>query len=212
MSTSQAPLLAGNGLGLVREIALAKRVQQGLERLYRLELGLCVSDFMFGADAGERESLFVRASQDNGLEVSLRVPRMTAATKDGASVDTLCQLIEGVSHFVYVVHRAQHARETTQLELELQAEVDKYVVLAESTGCTTVEGSARLRAQLYGQVEFTHTHDSELGARYRTANTAANRFLRKLERRHLARARYDALRADLRAFYESGQEGKLRAA
>jgi hypothetical protein len=210
LSASQAPLLAGNGLGLVREIALAKRVQQGLERLYRLDLGLCVSEFMFGADAGERETLFVRATQDQGLEVSLRVPRM--APNNGTSIDTLCQLIEGVSHFVYVVHRAQHARETTQLELELQAEVDKYVVLAESTGCTTVESSERLRAQLYGQVEFTHAQDSEIGARYRTANTAANRFLRRLERRHLARARYDALRADLRAFYEAGQEGKLRAA
>ena len=41
----------------------------------------------------------------------------------------MCQLIEGVSHFVYVADRARRKLPATQLELELQAEIDKYVLL-----------------------------------------------------------------------------------
>src|SRR5262249_997090 len=35
--------------------------------------------------------------------------------------------LEGVSHFVYLVWNASHDRPVTTLELELQAEIDKYV-------------------------------------------------------------------------------------
>ena len=36
--------------------------------------------------------------------------------------------VEGVSHFVYLVHRARQERPVSAVELELQAEVDKYLV------------------------------------------------------------------------------------
>ncbi len=196
--------LAGNGVELVRERALAKRVQCGLERVYRLDRVADVGDFLHGAGAGERETLLVRDAGDGDLEMTLRLPQLEA----DANLDALCQIIEGVSHFVYVVERARTLRETTQLELELQAEVDKWVVLGASMRAFNARRSAALRTQLYERVVFEH--DGELGERYRVANDAANRFVRRLERQYVDRERYSELRAELRRFFQVGQEEKLR--
>ena len=74
-------------------------------------------------DVDERESLLLRES-DGGLEMALVVPSRAANDHDG-----WLQLAEGVSHFVYVANRARQELPSTQLELELQAEVDKFVLL-----------------------------------------------------------------------------------
>ncbi len=197
--------LDGNGVELVRERALAKRVQGGLERVYGLERVADVGDFLHGAEAGEREALLLREADGGDLEVTLRLPQLE---EGDAGLDALCQIIEGVSHFVYVVERARTNRETTQLELELQAEVDKWVVLGASIRAFDAVRSAALRAQLYERVVFEH--EGELGERYRLANDAANRFVRRLEREYVDRERYGDLRAELRRFFQVGQEEKLR--
>ena len=204
---SDAGRLAGTGAALIRERALAARVQAGLERIYQLDRVADVGDFLHGGEEGEREVLLVRESDDGSLEVSLRLPRFE--TQD-ASLDALCQVIEGVSHFVYVVERARTRRETTQLELELQAEVDKWVVLAASMRSFDAETSAGLRARLYEAVRFDQGGDSEVGERYRVANDAAHSFVRRLERDYVRKERYGDMRSELRRFFQVGQEEKLR--
>jgi hypothetical protein len=205
-----AARLAGNGVALVRERALASRVQAALERMYGLERVAdvvdFVADFVAQGESFEREALLLREAQDGTLEVSLHLPIL----EEEAELDTLCQIIEGVSHFVYVAERARACREATQLELELQAEVDKWVVLAASMHAFDAHRSARLRVRLYESVEFAHEAHTELGERYRIANDAANRFVRRLERDFVVPARFGAMRTELRRFFHVGQEEKLR--
>jgi hypothetical protein len=226
---SDARRLAGNGAGLVREQALAARVQGALERVYQLDRVADVGDFLQGGEEGEREVLLVREADDGALEVRLRLPRLeryapgavstprgeeeaarSTPDRGGADLDRLCQIIEGVSHFVYVVERARTQRGTTQLELELQAEVDKWLVLAASMQPFDVDCSAALRIRLYEQVAFEHDMASELGERYRMANDTAHRFVRRLEREYVGGARFREMRAELRRFFHVGQEEKLR--
>ena len=209
MTTERAALLAGNGAGLVREIALAGRVQAGLERLYHLDRAAAVDDFVVGADEGERETLFVREAEDGALEMLLRMPRLG---EGGGDLDAICQIIEGVSHFVYVAERAARQRETTQLELELQAEVDKWVVLAASVPDFDERASRRLREQLFEHASFVHDEESERGERYRVASLCARRFVARLERDFVARARFGDMQRELRRFFHLGQGEKLRAA
>jgi len=203
--------LAGNGVDLVRELALARAVQRALARLYQIEDVPDVHAFVEHAGEGERESLHLRRGEDGVLEVSLRLPTLAPG------LDALCQLIEGVSHFVYVADRARVDREATQLELELQAEVDKYVVLlasAEEPGTerAAVARSERLRARLYERVRFCHAPESETGDRYRVANATAAKFARRLEREFIAPRRLVQMRDELRLFFRMGQEDKLRYA
>jgi hypothetical protein len=103
------------------------------------------------------------------------------------------------------------------LELEVQAEVDKWVVLAGSMPSFDAERSAALRYRLYEGVSFSHGDESEVGRRYRVANDVAHAFVRRLESRYLARRahhecreRVHELRAALRRFFHVGQEEKLR--
>ncbi len=200
--------LEGNGALLVREIALASRIQRGLENLYRLDHAANVDDFVHHADDGEREGLLVRETE-GGLELRLHLPRLGSG---GEHLDPICQIIEGVSHFVYLADRASRDRETTQLELELQAEVDKYVVLAASLESFDERTSRRLRARLYERVSFIHAPDTIEGERYRVANERARRFTGRLEREFIVRARYTELREELRRFFHMSQGDKLRAA
>jgi hypothetical protein len=215
--------LAGNGVELVRlaerqrdglpvssntgrESTLAARVQAGLERIYQLDRIADVLDYVRSTDEGQREALLVRQGDDGAVEVSLRLPLLEGQ----GSLDAVCQIIEGVSHFVYVVERARVDREATQLELELQAEVDKWVVFAASMGAFDTARSAALRARLFEGVTFAHDEDSEAGERYRIANDVAHRFVRRLERRYVEHGRFGEMRAELRRFFHVGQEEKLR--
>jgi len=120
---------------------------------------------------------------------------------------------------VYLANRAHQEREATQLELEMQAEVDKYVVLAASlatprgpgdTRKLDVRSSAALRRRLYEKVSFSHEVGSELGERYRIANDLAHTFVRRLERDFVGAGRFGEMREVLRRFYRMGQADKLR--
>lgn len=213
--------LEGNGVPLLRERAVAASVQRALECLYQLDRAADVEHFMEEAARDEREALLVKQAADGAVEMALRVAPLARREFDLATdkdLDPLCQLIEGVSHFVYLADRATRDRATTQLELEVQAEVDKYVVLvasvsggAQTAGHEAPAASARLRERLFSRVSFLHDVASEEGRRYRLANDAAQRFTGRLEREFLARNRYGEMRAELRRFFQMGQEDKLRA-
>jgi hypothetical protein len=215
MRGGSAPLLEGNGAGLLRERALAAAIQGGLERLYQLDRVADVGAFVAAAAPGGREALLVRTADDGAVEMSLHLPLLGKREVDvlaGEDLDPLCQIIEGVSHFVYLASRASEDRRTTQLELEVQAEVDKYVVLAAALGPLDTRNSRRLRGRLFDDVSFADAPETETGSRYRTANRAAARYARRLERSYVGQRRVRELYRELRSFYRMGQEEKLRVA
>lgn len=176
-------------------------MQSSIERFYGISRVADVSDFI--THGAGREQLIVREADDGAVELRLELPRIDD------DLDGVCQIIEGVSHFVYVARRASQDRKATALELEIQAEVDKYVVLAGDLETLDVSRSARLRNRLYERVTF---NNAMLEERYRIANDTALRFTRRLEKTHVAERRYSALRNELHAFFASGQEDKLRRA
>jgi hypothetical protein len=202
--------LRGNGAFFVRELALAKRVQAALERLHGLDRVVELDAYVHVAEGNDgRETLLVRDPGDGAIELELHLPRLL----DG-NFDRVSQIVEGVSHFVYVTHRAANDRQTTQLELEIQAEVDKYAFFASmiaeaSSFCR--EKSTRLRERLYGNVQYTSNSAEEL-ARYREANAVASRYTGKLQAKYLDLAKLAPLREQLRKFFQSGLGEKLHAA
>jgi hypothetical protein len=177
-------------------------IQRRLETYYGLERTPDVTDFAEAAPAGGREQLLVRESAE-AVELALIVPR--APARDGAN-DTWLQLLEGVSHFVYVVERVRTGLPTTQLELELQAEVDKFVLLGLEPG-SDHESARRLHAHLYENGHFLDPSGTEAGERYRLANDLAAR----LGARLLGRDASETRRL-LRRFYRAGQTDKIALA
>lgn len=152
-----------------------------------------------GLDSEEREALLLRESE-GGLEMALIVPG-TAANDH----DAWLQWAEGVSHFVYIANRARQELPSTQLELELQAEVDKFVLLVLEQLPYDRGEAFEVHARLFERVRFLHDPGTELGDRYRTANDLAARFVRRL-------MSYGPTitHATLRRFYRAGQAEKIR--
>ena len=150
-------------------------------------------------EAGDRESLLLR-ERDGELEMALVVPRAIANDHDG-----WLQLAEGVSHFVYVANRARQELPSTQLELELQAEVDKFVLLVLEQSPYDRGDALETHSRLYESVRFLHEPGTVLGDRYRTANDLAARFARRL-----MAFGPETTHATLRRFYRAGQAEKIR--
>ena len=113
---------------------------------------------------------------------------------------------------MYVADRARRALPATQLELELQAEIDKYMLLVLSKESFDVALAQLLHAQLYEHVRFAHPEGTELGDRYRLANHLAARFVRKMEIRYAKKGRRGELRDAMARFYGMGQADKIRYA
>jgi hypothetical protein len=188
--------------------ALLRRIQRRLAQFYGLPEAPDVLDFVRPVEDSERETLLVREAED-GVELALLLPARLLDRGDlRYDADTLLQALEGVSHFVYLAERARVSLPTTRLELELQAEVDKFVLLAIDGKRPSPRRKKRLLVRLFERVRFLHDAGSEDGDRYRLANALAARYLRRLER---FPAQHE-LRAELRRFYRAGQTEKIRMA
>ena len=170
-------------------------IQRGLEALYRVESQLDVRDFLLTTaqrDAlwpeGRRphEQLFVRCSapddkDDDGVELALYLDEEVQATLrrhdprrgvDDRNLGALVLALEGISHFIYTAVRARAGRPVSALELELQAEVDKYV-----TCLLTTEPEAPVSAALRQRLFADALYEPELDAdenRLRSAMSASD--------------------------------------
>src|SRR5262249_51163333 len=148
---------------------------------------------------GEGVALGVVLSEDVASGLAERDPRERL---DGRNLGPFCVLTEEVSHFLYLLFCARCERSVTQLELELQAEVDKYLVAVFLLSLQN-EGavSARLRDLLFWNYRLAEHVSAEGAERYRAASKLAFRYCGHLESRFLRRARLAELAQEARRFY-----------
>ncbi len=112
--------------------------------------------------------------------------------------------LEGVSHFLYLCWNASHDRPVSLLELEMQAEVDKYVASYWLMRRQRPEHfPAELRRLLFDRTRIDPRLADGQEEVYRHASRYAERFCRRLERLlHGARGgSEDGVLAELRRFY-----------
>jgi len=130
----------------------------------------------------------------------------------GGNVADCWAVLEGVSHFLCVAWHADHDRPVSLLELEMQAEVDKYVV---SYWLLQRQSPGRFPAELRRLLFERARIDPELArgreGLYRRASRYAEKYCRGLER-ELRSERVGAERevlARLRRFYRLPGARKL---
>lgn len=195
---------------------LASRIQARLHKTYAIPEAPPVDAFIVETQGDARETVHVREGQDE-IEVQVTLPR-NALISPRPSLDELCQVVEGVSHFLFLAERARRELPTTQLELEIQAEVDKYVVLVlgnvlHREGATFDTARSRaMRARLYENVVYIFDAGTERGDRYRVANDVAARVAHGIEKAVLRTGRGEDSRRFLRRFYAAGLREKLELA
>jgi len=204
------------------------RLQLGLETLYRIDTQLAVEHFLIGegerAEAhptrAPREQVLLRQDGDDELGLGLFVDEDALSNLerhdpadylDDRNFADFCVAVEGVSHFVYLARCAAEERRVSALELELQAEVDKFACCTRLApeSAEPANDVAAWRRRLYEEVTFAKDLDHDEHARYRVANAEASRYARALDQRYLARRRFPDLLPELRRFYRLDLDGKL---
>lgn len=207
-------------------------VQGWLERIYDVPVQPRVEDFLFsqretlhrlvddpGLPSDTPEMLLV-SEHDGGVDLSLfldaeLLDRLeTDSPAQRLHDDNLASLlvaVEGVSHFLCLIWHAALSRPVTQLELELQAEVDKFVVarlLARHHHGPGALGA--LREGLFRRFRVRHGLPEERRSRYLRASSLADHYCRTLDALSERRACPPPMRSELRRFYRMGQSTKIR--
>ncbi|MEO7095669.1 MAG: hypothetical protein ABI175_20595 [Polyangiales bacterium] len=186
------------------------RILKELERYYEASAEDVAPYLRAHVGDEAREALLVR-EDDEYVDVALCLPpHVTDSPWRTLTLDERCQVIEGASHFLVVCERARSERSTTHLELELQAEVDKWLVLSQG-GTLDPDRDVWLRGTLYEAGEFLHVDGSAEGERYRLANALAARFVHRLSHTYARKGRHAEMQRELVRFFRMTQEEKLRA-
>jgi hypothetical protein len=209
---------AGEGVG-----ELALEVQRRLEAFYALDPSAPVTEFLIAPSevghlpgGGSRTlvaiedgelSLGVVLDGAVGDELTRSDPRRRL---DASNLGSFSTLTEEVSHFLYLLFRARSDRPVTELELELQGEVDKYLTAVFFLSLQN-EGavSLRLRQLLFGSYRLVAGLTPEKAERYHAANRLARRYCGWLETRFLRGRRLAELLRESRRFWRLGQREKL---
>lgn len=207
---------------------LLSRLQALIGGIYDVSIGYDIYDFLVtdrtrlpaaahGALSDEALIVAEDPAGDGAVRLALYLdPQLLArlgsadplVRLDAANVGDYWTVLEGVSHFLYLAWNAGHDKPVSLLELEMQAEVDKYVA---SYWLMRRQYPRHFPAELRRTL-FERTHvDARLAAEarevYREASRYAERFCRRLEH-DLGKAAEGVVLAELRRFYRLTHQRK----
>ncbi|GAB4358952.1 MAG: hypothetical protein Kow006_27740 [Gammaproteobacteria bacterium] len=206
-----------------------QRIQQQLQRIYQLEVPHRVTDFLItdselakalrGGESLVPEQLLVHQEGDElALALYLEAALLERLASDdpfhslhNGNLSDYCTVLEGISHFLYLSWNARHDRPVTRLELELQAEVDKFIaavqLISDQYG---KQDNDALLTRLFRAVSFAPELEEEEKKRYWWANRYAARYCEHLNQRYLRHNQTTHLTRELRRFYRLNQPAKLQ--
>jgi hypothetical protein len=204
------------------------RVQDHLEAIYGITCAARAEGFLVDREAavllgatGRADEELLVSEGDGELELALYLAppllRRLEAYGSGSlhsllerELDGFCQVAEGVSHFVYVAHTAVHGRTVSLLELEAQAEVDKFALcLLQKWGEGVGAWAEELLRRLFDRVSYRAKLSEAERWRYEEANRLSRNFCTRLMG-HVSGRRLERLLSELRYAYRLGAEAKLR--
>lgn len=198
-----------------------------IDRIYDLELEVNIEDYLISGEtcrrlSGEAQSGAVLVTQtEHEGEVQLGVYVREEALSQLEKLDlasrctsedlaALCTAIEEVSHFAYLLWNATREKSVTQLELELQGEVDKFIT---SSLLIARHNDGLVPAGLFDRIfhgfRVRDDLDEARRERYEVASSLARAYCSSLFGRFLRPSRLGELLFDLRHFYRLTQAGKI---
>jgi hypothetical protein len=207
--------------------AVIRKMDRAIKRLYNLDHALGAESYLIKEPilpATGQGALFIQENQDV-LQVGIfldsqvrkqlsELKRWNPAAWKTPQLGAFAIAAEEVSHFNYFVHHRSMGRAVSQLELELQGELDKFLLTLFS-GHSLLEGqefAARFEGlldQFFERYRLVENLDEEQKARYREASDLAKRFLLKHRESFLNPSKRDTAFRLLRRFYRLNLSDKL---
>ena len=202
-------------------------LQTWLTDFYALDLAYDVHDFLItdrglaralDRDGRENEEKLLIAECDGEAEVSLYLQRELVerlivndptARLDGRNLADFWTALEGVSHFTYYAFRATQDRDVTLFEMELQAEVDKFVATTALLRSQGEPPPRRLHHWLFERTTLAGELSSGEQERYVRASRYAGKYCLRLWPKLSSGGSWEALRHELRYFYRLARSAKI---
>jgi len=205
---------------------LLNQMKHSITRFYDLNLPYVLEDFISydrkwysavsGATQHLNEALLIQQSDDT-LDLTLFLDQATVQRATDvwqksrwnlSDLDAVCTVAEGISHLICLLWHAHHGRELRPVDLELQADVDKFVLLEDLL--TSPHGRRALHHWLFSRMSFRDEPGSALHWRYMTANNRASCYCQWLIDYPMSVSNDSALATELRRFYRLSGQAKMR--
>lgn len=220
-------------------------LQRKLTQHYDVELPYCISGFVCHnpiqlqqftgskVDYSSTPEMLIYQQDGDDLDITLFLNPDLFANIDhdaapqqpcsAASFNNTCIVLEGVSHFIYLTWNAHHDRQISHLDMELQAEVDKfiYTVLDSDKPDNSRSANSHLKSnwresnnqllkRLYSEIRYRPELSDTEKARYEKANELAYIYCSWLCRHFNLAAPNRKLSAELSRFYRLNGLAKQR--
>ena len=207
---------------------LLSTIQQNLESIYEISVPQNIHDFLItdkrlaeiltnkSIEEDSLEQLLV-STCDDCLDISLYLDcdlvkgignSYPSHHSDKNDLHDFWVALEGVSHFLYLVWNATYDRPVSRLELELQAEVDKFV---STTAVIGLEKDTAFMQEiwslLFSQPKFKERLEKDNLQRYQKANAYASQYCLNLM--GMKNQTTKSLHNELRRFYRLNQHAKI---
>ena len=212
---------------------LLKKIQQQFEAIYQLPQDLSIEDFLINQETLEklkeqpynlpntqnRKGLMLLFPKENELRLAIYLhdqvinnlhkfnPFLELNEKN---IHAFCIMAEEVSHFLYTTWKARHSIQITRLELELQAEVDKFIIC--TFYCFNQESRVKhlpLKELLFESFSLEKDLPLESKNRYFTASKLALHYCHFLENHFIRKTLLSQMMEEIRGFYRLGQTDKI---
>lgn len=195
-------------MATIEQPSIPRQFQDWLQELYCLPSMPPVDAFLIEGRTvnGPTENLLLREVADT-MELGLyldsdiveRIQRRGGFDNFAyQSLEDFWTVLEGVSHFVCLGWHAKQEREISALDLEIQAEIDKYVTALEfARQCGLGDLAESLHEHLFLSWRTADGMNDALAERYFRASEIAARYCRYLRRHENPLA----LRKELREFF-----------
>lgn len=209
-------------------VGILNELQRALEVIYGVTAPHKVEDFLIGSGAlanlgarprGAEELVLVESGGDLDIGLYLAsdvMARLPALGRQGARnfldglLPAFSAAAEGVSHFVYLTLQAVRERAVSLLELEVQAEVDKFATaVLHLWKHGERRQSTELRGRLFDRVGYRGDLSPEERDRYGLANRLARGYAAFLESRFVLPGGLEGLLRELRHSYRLCAVDKL---
>lgn len=206
---------------------ILQSIARHLQEFYRLDDLPAIDQFLIDADTAAAllgrsdpqrlpsdELLLVKHDTDD-LEVALYIaPAILDRLRDddpftalhAGNMAPFCVAVEGISHLCCVLWKFLNGLPVSELELEMQGEIDKFLCCA---WLQRMQDTPRLpiHHRLFTEYRLAEGISTMQSARYHLASQIADRFCRLLTTRYFFSQRMQAMHRSLKAFYRlSGWE------
>jgi hypothetical protein len=213
-----------------------RQIDQAIKDLYHIETQLCAEDFLLfhfplslkqGVPSKSLQgALYVRNSHPNhqepevdlGIYLSPPVREELTTFNDWgkhwttAQLNAFCVACEEISHFHYLIFNLERNRPVSEFELELQGEIDKFLLVFfahYSDGRSEIERFEQIFIQLFEEFRLSPGLSELQKQRYLDASQYAKQFFRKFKEHLIDERRRLNFFSKTRQFYQMDLARKI---